>query len=631
MPVRTTYPGVYIEEVPSSVRAIVGVSTSTTAFVGFLKRGPMNEAIKVFNFGDFEREFGGLDADSEVSYAIQQFFLNGGSEAWVIRTAAGDPDTAAVTMKDAPGGSDVLTAMAASPGAWGNRVRVDVDYDTTDPANLFNLTVTEYVVVGGQMLPSTVEDFRNLSMVAGTESHAVDVVNDGSRLIQLEIPSGAPTARPAQTGTVGGDMSGLDPTSLDPTHVVDVTAGGLSGNFSLGEAVSNLAQLRGAVQAGLRGIAGLEKATVELFNNRLRVLAGVDDPDAVMTFSDSGGGSLAADLGLDSGPANVQQYSLGVGASLGAQDGAPAGTDGSPPGATELRGNRDNKTGMYALEDDVDIFNILCIPRTASLAAADAAAVIAAAEMYCEEKRAFMIVDIPDDVNTVEEIQDWLSENATLRHKNAAVYFPRPQLADPLKGYRLGSMPASGVIAGLYARTDSARGVWKAPSGTESVLRGVQALDYNLTDPENGVLNPLAINCLRSFRVYGNVCWGARTLVGSDQQASEWKYVPVRRLALFIEESLYRGTQWVVFEPNDEPLWAQIRLNLGSFMQNLFRQGAFVGRTPREAYFVKCDKETTTPDDVNLGTVNILVGFAPLKPAEFVIIKISQIAGQDQV
>jgi phage tail sheath protein FI len=136
------------------------------------------------------------------------------------------------------------------------------------------------------------------------------------------------------------------------------------------------------------------------------------------------------------------------------------------------------------------------------------------------------------------------------------------------------------------------------------------------------------VNCLRSFPVAGNVVWGARTLQGADALASEWKYVPVRRLAYFLEESLYRGTQWVVFEPNDEPLWAQIRLNVGAFMHNLFRQGAFQGQTPQEAYFVKCDKDTTTQNDINLGIVNIVVGFAPLKPAEFVIIQIQQIAGQ---
>jgi len=142
------------------------------------------------------------------------------------------------------------------------------------------------------------------------------------------------------------------------------------------------------------------------------------------------------------------------------------------------------------------------------------------------------------------------------------------------------------------------------------------------------VLNPLAINCLRNFPVYGPVCWGARTLNGSDQQADDYKYIPVRRLALFIEESLFRGTQWVVFEPNDTPLWAQIRLNVGAFMQNLFRQGAFQGSTPQDAYFVKCDSTTNPQSTINLGIVNIIVGFAPLKPAEFVVIQIQQIAGQ---
>src|SRR5262245_10158048 len=149
-----------------------------------------------------------------------------------------------------------------------------------------------------------------------------------------------------------------------------------------------------------------------------------------------------------------------------------------------------------------------------------------------------------------------------------------------------------------------------------------------MNDAQNGQLNPIAVNCLRTLTPYGNVVWGSRTLHGDDARASEYKYISVRRMALFLEESLFRGTQWVVFEPNDEPLWAQIRLNIGAFMNNLFRQGAFQGKTPRDAYFVKCDRETTTQNDINLGIVNIHVGFAPLKPAEFVVLKLQQMAGQ---
>jgi phage tail sheath protein FI len=211
---------------------------------------------------------------------------------------------------------------------------------------------------------------------------------------------------------------------------------------------------------------------------------------------------------------------------------------------------------------------------------------------------------------------------------NAAFYFPWLNAADPLLGNRPRVFPPCGFIAGIYARTDATRGVWKAPAGTEASLTGASSVAVPLTDNQNGVLNPQAINCIRNFPVFGTVSWGARTLNGNDQQTSEWKYIPVRRMALFLEESLYRGTKWVVFEPNDEPLWSQIRLNLGAFMQDLFRQGAFQGKTPQEAYFVKCDSETTTQSDIDHGIVNILVGFAPLKPAEFVIIKIQQIAGQ---
>jgi hypothetical protein len=191
----------------------------------------------------------------------------------------------------------------------------------------------------------------------------------------------------------------------------------------------------------------------------------------------------------------------------------------------------------------------------------------------------------------------------------------------------LRTLGPSGTLAGVYAATDTARGVWKAPAGTAASLTGVVDLDVKLTDARNGDLNQLGVNCLRNFPIYGPVSWGARTANGADQDADQWKYVPVRRTALFIEESLFRGTKWVVFEPNDEPLWASIRLNVGAFMNGLFRQGAFQGSTPQEAYLVKCDAENNPQSQIDLGIVNILVGFAPLKPAEFVIINIQQLTG----
>ncbi|NJP09675.1 MAG: phage tail sheath family protein [Leptolyngbyaceae cyanobacterium RU_5_1] len=370
--------------------------------------------------------------------------------------------------------------------------------------------------------------------------------------------------------------------------------------------------------------------------NRLVVLPGVTS-NAVVFAAAPLDTTTVSQLLLDTAggiESNVQSYALGAGAAVldTAQGFGTPGADGDPADGLALIGDLNAKTGIYALQD-VDLFNILCLPRVAVLASniatADAAdAVINSAITYCEQRRAFFIMDTPPGIDEVQEIKDWLDTPARLRHKNAALYFPRVQIPDPLNGFKLRSVGGSGTIAGLYARTDSDRGVWKAPAGTDAVLRNVSKLEDFLTDQENGTLNPLAINCLRTFPIYGTVCWGARTLDGSDQKASEWKYIPVRRTALFIEESLYRGLKWVVFEPNDEPLWAQIRLNVGAFMNNLFRQGAFQGKTPREAYLVKCDRETTTQNDINLGIVNILVGFAPLKPAEFVFVKIQQLAGQ---
>jgi len=243
-----------------------------------------------------------------------------------------------------------------------------------------------------------------------------------------------------------------------------------------------------------------------------------------------------------------------------------------------------------------------------------------------------LIVDPPVDWDSASDVTNSASgvDSLGLRDENAAIYFPRVRMPDPLKENRLEEFVPCGVVAGVVARTDAQRGVFKAPAGQETTLFGVRELTVKLTDGERGQLDPLGVNCLRNFPIVGNVVWGARTLKGADRLASEWKYVPVRRLALFLEETLYRNLQWVVVEPNDEPLWAQIRLNVGAFMQNLFRQGAFQGTSPREAYFVKCDKETTTQNNIDLGIVNVLVGFAPLKPAEFVILKIQRMAGQVQ-
>jgi len=283
--------------------------------------------------------------------------------------------------------------------------------------------------------------------------------------------------------------------------------------------------------------------------------------------------------------------------------------------------------GLHLL-DQVNIFNLLCVPGEAD------EATISSLENYCQTQRAFYIVDCPQTATftnlgngPIGAAGNGLSGTYS---DHAAYYFPYVLAPDPLSGNIPRPFPPSGFVAGIYASTDANRGVWKAPAGIDAGLAGESGLQYILTDSQNGTLNPQAINCLRQFRVYGDVVWGARTLQGNDQAGSQWKYVPIRRLALYIESSLYEGTQWVVFEPNDETLWSQVRLNVGSFLQGLFLQGAFQGTTPQQAYFVKCDSENNPQSSIDQGVVNILVGFAPLYPAEFVVIQIQQMAGQVQ-
>jgi phage tail sheath protein FI len=289
-------------------------------------------------------------------------------------------------------------------------------------------------------------------------------------------------------------------------------------------------------------------------------------------------------------------------------------------------------TGGVYLLDRVDIFNLLCIPGETD------ATTISALQPYCNKKRALFIVDAPEFITPATlgvqgpvgtGVGGVLQGGITGTYaSNSAYYFPWVLAPDPLAGNRPALFPPCGFVAGIYAATDATRGVWKAPAGINAGLSGNSGLQYTLTDAENGNLNPQAINCLRHFKVYGDVVWGARTLAGNDQAGSEWKYVPIRRLALFLESSLFDGTQWVVFEPNDDTLWGQVRLNVGTFMQGLFLQGAFAGTTPQQAYFVKCDGENNPPASVALGVVNILVGFAPLYPAEFVVIQIQQIVDE---
>jgi hypothetical protein len=298
-----------------------------------------------------------------------------------------------------------------------------------------------------------------------------------------------------------------------------------------------------------------------------------------------------------------------------------------PLNALQFLGDSATKTGLYAL-DRADLFNLLVVPPCKGLGDDLYTLLLPHAVEYCAQRRAILLIDPKPAWDGKAAVERDYPLPGVTPHANAALYFPHILKADPLQRGQVRSFAPGGAIAGIIARTDHHRGVWKAPAGTQASLRGVTGLSVTLSDAENGELGSLGINCLRTMPTLGPVVWGARTTEGDDGLASQWKYLPVRRTALFIEESLYRGTEWAVFEPNDEPLWAQLRQSVGDFMHSLFQQGAFQGPSAADAYFVKCDDTTTTGADVIQGFVNILVGFAPLKPAEFVILQIRQRAGQ---
>ncbi|KKG16115.1 hypothetical protein EO98_07225 [Methanosarcina sp. 2.H.T.1A.6] len=451
MPFAIKQPGVYVEEVPECARPIKGISTSITAFVGRALKGPVDEPVPVHNSGEFDLIFGGLWEKSTMSFAVHQYFLNGGGDAVIVRVKGTSPEKTSILYPD-----------RTSKFHSGRTSKLYLD--------------------------------RTSKTGSGSE-----------------IP-----------GSSGSDNSSYSSSDCD-----------------------------------------------------------IRDEDLMPASPETG-------------------------------------------------------KGIYALEK-ADLFNLLCLPPL-DFGRDLAPDTLAKAASYCEKRRALLLIDPPAEARDPGSITAFLRDKLQMSmqvssqasgKKNAALFFPRIKMANPLKNNQVEEFAPSGAAAGIFARTDKERGVWKAPAGMDAVLMGVRGLSCTLTDAENGELNRYGINCLRTFPARGSVIWGARTLDGADTNASEWKYIPVRRLALYIEESLLRGTKWAALEPNSEPLWAQLRLNIAEFMHNLFTQGAFAGETPRETYFVKCDRETTTQNDLNQGFINILVGFAPVKPSEFIILRIRQQTRKD--
>lgn len=507
----------------------------------------------------------------------------------------------------------VVTFVAANAGVAGDDLAVSVHPSATDP-DLFAVVVERREADGTYTVLGRFESETIDTLDASVNGAAIAVVVDGD-------PS----------------LAGLRPLPVVRAHL----AGGADG-------------VPAALELPVSGLE-IEAANEGTWGNALQVRVDRDtrDPDDDTLFNltveemNEEGRAVATEVfrNLSVDPASprfaatiVNQQSQLVRLGEDLPDVAPPAT----PGAVVLGGGddggdltdqdfigvgmRDAKEGLFRLQD-VDLINLLVIPPlTRELDVPET--LWTEALQYARERRAMVIIDPPSGWTRPDLAIAGIEQLAGLRNPNSVLYFPRVRAADPLRDNALETFASSGIVAGIMSRTDGERGVWKSPAGLEVGLVGVRELAYRLIDGEVGQLNPLGINCLQVRPAAGPVVWGARTLHGDDRLASDWKYLSVRRLALYIEESLYRGTQWAVFEPNDFVLWQQLRLSIGTFLNNLFRRGAFQGESPTDAYYVRCDDETTTQADIDLGIVNVEVGFRPLKPAEFVVIRIRQMAGQ---
>nr|WP_307726719.1 phage tail sheath C-terminal domain-containing protein [Candidatus Chloroploca mongolica] len=594
--------------------------------MGRTKHGKVNTPTTIFDYGSFVRLFGDLAADYPLSYAVRDFFLNGGGQAIIVRLFRGDPPSAA----DA-GASKQVQAVAVSAatalftaatneakkansttGTVLKAVQEEASKQTSDLTLILEVNKQRQALRAAEdtLAPQAQATALALAHVRAAEATA-------QSLMQFIITNADSALTPQLTTALTAANETVDKQKAALSESTNQQSDSIKKVQDARAALTTATQKLAAPQTIATAVQALVKAKVAPgADGKLDIswLPKTDDANAIATFvtqalSKAGPASTATepDPESDSGPLDLD------------------------PAAYQR--------GLTALKR-VDLFNLLCIPPDKpDEQIADYSlrtSVYQDALSFCVARRAMLIVDPPPAWRDVDDLvsdpQAKLNElnlSGTLA-RNAAIFYPRVRQVDPISG-AVDSFAPCGIVAGVMARTDATRGVWKAPAGIDASLNGIIGLEVSLTDDENGVLNQLGINCLRSFPVYGRVVWGERTLRGANEIGDEYKHIPVRRTALFIEESLFRGLKWVVFEPNDEPLWAQIRLNVGAFMHNLFRQGAFQGTTPRDAYFVKCDKETTTQNDINEGKVNIMVGFAPLKPAEFVFIKLQQITGQIEV
>jgi phage tail sheath protein FI len=627
MPVQTTYPGVYIVEQASGSHVISGVSTSVTAFVGAARRGSSDTPVAIASYADFVRQFGDpIDAtDHPMGHAVAQFFANGGSQAIVVRALAANATSA--TRALAPENGVTVTLTARTRGAWANGTGagatrsgtfVEVRAATTNPNDRFTLVVSNWSPGTGAATLLAQEVWPELSMSPSSPRFAATVLA-ASQLVVAEV-TGVETAAAAGTSEgavvvpvagVAGLESRVIRISVDqhaPTDNVLWPGGNAATVHTVDDVVTFIND------AGHHW-----PVTASADSGKLVLTSSTTGPDSAVVVGLSGPGDGSGLLGL--GVANGGVEKSGGHAdrpAVAAPVGLATGSDGADVGADSIVSPAERE-GMLALDSlNFPRFNLLCLPGVTTANVDQVSTALA----YCADQNAFLLVD--PDPSVTQSLAVTTAGLYAAEGAHGALYWPRLITPDSTPA----GLPPSGAIAGVMARTDGQRGIWKAPAGLSAGIAGAIGVAYPTSDSASGALNPFGINVLRSFPGAGLVVWGARTLAGSDVVGSDFKYVPIRRLTDYIEASLYLGTQFAVFEPNDPVLWGQLRLAVGGFMRGLFRQGAFQqseSHSESDSFFVICDSTVNPQTEIDAGRVNIVVGFAPLKPAEFVVVTITQI------
>ena len=643
-----SYPGVYVQEVSGGVRPLATASTSTAAFVGLTEMGPDDAATLVTSWTDFQRGYGSFIDDGYLPHSVYQYFNNGGRQCYIVRVTHSDAAAAGVSLNNratAPVAGFAFTAK--NKGAWGNSLLLQIEDGTLDPGNLFKLTVRRQddpaVLPDNPLDLPPLEVFDNLSVDPNSPDYAVSVLGAQSTLVNAQLLA-------ANTSLQRGlHRGGFVPTPLplplnnNVNFQINVDGDGFQQVTlpAAAGAATALADVAAAIQTAVRALAKKKTSTdptafsaftcaVDTVGTQNRLLlqsgttasassavlvqpATTNDATQQLRLGAGGGGHSESGIAVRR-PVNADVVQVGDATVAAPVAAATPGVDGSAPLTEEAFSQ------AFPLLDHVTDVSLLAVPGESTPRMADLGMA------YCANRPLQDVFYIGETGSHDDSVSDATTFRNQLTTANSygALYFPWVKALDPTGRSRDPILlPPSGHIAGLYSRIDAARGVWKAPAGTEAGLNGVVGLAAELSDTDHGNLNPQGVDVIRRFAGSGVVAFGART-ISSDPL---WRYVPVRRTAIMLRVSIYNGIQWAVFEPNDESLWAQLRLSVGSFMTTLFRQGAFQGSTPSQAFFVKCDEETTTQADIDNGVVNVQVGFAPLKPAEFVVVKISQQAG----